>query len=116
MPNTSSCVVAAMASRETISRWTRSSAASSGPSLDLTARPRPARMRSVRRISVLIALLCIGSEASRLLHLALASHERCAEHGELVHGQSEARPAPASPREDATLRPLAIVEGAHEGD
>lgn len=44
-----------------------------------------------------IAVLCVAAQLFGLAHMVVVEHERCAEHGELVHGDGHAPGAVAAP-------------------
>ncbi len=53
--------------------------------------------------SLLFVCLYLGSQAATMAHVLLVPHERCAEHGEVVHGEAsrDASGVAASPRRTA---------------
>lgn len=66
----------------------------------MASRPRPLLARC---LSVAAVVLCLGTQLASLAHIALVSHVRCAEHGELVHGKPGSPAAPDSDDEHCTL-------------
>lgn len=60
-----------------------------------TARGRGRRARRAAPLLALAAILAqVGGTVGTYVHFALVSHERCPEHGELVHGQADGESAP----------------------
>jgi hypothetical protein len=79
------------------------------------SRGAPARLRAL--VAVAAVVVSLGAQLAGFAHLALVSHEPCAEHGELVHRDPSTPPgAPDAEGHDHCLlaghaTPAVVVQG-----
>ena len=76
-------------------------------------RPHLLRRGSPRRLAA-VAVVCLLAQLAGVLHLLVVRHERCAEHGEVVHAGDEASAHDAAVAGDA--RALAVRPAADDAE
>ena len=59
-----------------------------------TVRVMRGTRRRTKTLAALVALFCVGSQASNVLHLLLVRHGVCLQHGELIHEEDTSRAVP----------------------
>src|SRR5262245_8808103 len=79
-----------------------------------------APIRVLRRaawLPIAVCMLLLTSHVARAGHLLLVAHERCAEHGELIHAEHAASPQRAADEaSDGALAPTTAHQGQSASD
>ena len=69
---------------------------------------------AMRLVALVVLVATSGGQLAELVHRLVVSHEVCAEHGEVVHGDGHGAPRPARPAEGVTIDADAEDDGGHE--